>query len=459
MNDKWFEGARMCAFSRRRFLFAAGAAAVATTAAGIGWAELAERTRTDPLPPGAGVLVVVTLYGGNDGLNTLVPAADPAYQNARPDLAYAPSDVLDLGEGLGLNPGMKGLKAQWDAGRLAVVRGAGYPKPDHSHFRSMDIWQTASPDHPSSSGWIGRWLDTHGRDPLLAVSLEPVLPPLMAGASTAGAALPLRGLSFPGGPLGTAFAAMGAPSAGEPELQAYAARSVTDLHRTADTLGPALANTDATPAADHPPVAGGASESLAPGGGAPEAEGGALAAQLAVVARCVERAAPSRVYSVSLGGFDTHADERGTQQRLLTEVDAAVSGFLTRMATTDRGRDVVVLVYSEFGRRVMANANEGTDHGTAGPVLVAGSRVKGGFVGAQPSLTDLDNGDLRFKIDFRSVYGTLLQDWLGTPPSAIIGGGSFPRIGFVASPAAPAPAGFGQGPLQGAQAAAALAAK
>src|SRR5947208_13007059 len=118
---------------------------------------------------------------------------------------------------------MTGRKKQWAAGGLTVVGGAGYPKPDHSHFRSMDIWQTASPEHPSTTGWIGRWLDGAGRDPLLAVSLEPVLPPLLAGSATAGAALPLRGLSFPGGPLGTAFAAMGASSAGEPELQAYAA--------------------------------------------------------------------------------------------------------------------------------------------------------------------------------------------------------------------------------------------
>jgi uncharacterized protein (DUF1501 family) len=414
-----FEGPRMGTLSRRRFLLTAGAAAVATTAAGVGWKELADRTRTDPLPAGAGVLVVVTLYGGNDGLGTVVPAGDPAYQAARPDLAYAEHEVLDLGEGLGLNPGMTGLKAQWDAGRLAVVRGAGYPRPDHSHFRSMDIWQTASPQSPSSTGWVGRWLDGAGRDPLLAVSLEPVLPPLLAGATTAGAALPLRGLDLPRGPLGTAFAAMGAadgPDGGATGtgLQAFAARSITDLHRTVDTLGPALAaGGDAD--ADTAPVAGGDT--------APGADGGVLGAQLDVVARCVERGAPTRVYSVSLGGFDTHADERGTQQQLLTDVDKAVSGFLTRMAGTDRGRRVVALVYSEFGRRVAANANEGTDHGTAGPVLVAGAPVTGGFVGAQPSLTDLDDGDLKYTTDFRDVYATLLTGVLGADPEPVLGPG------------------------------------
>jgi uncharacterized protein (DUF1501 family) len=412
MTKTMFEGRSMTALTRRRFLLASGAAAVIAAGAGVGWTELHDRTRTEPLPLGSGVLVVVTLYGGNDGLGTVVPAGDPAYQDARPDLAYAEQEVLDLGEGLGLNPGMAGLKKQWDAGTLAVVRGAGYPKPDHSHFRSMDIWQTASPDRPSSTGWVGRWLDGAGRDPLLAVSLEPVLPPLLAGATTAGATLPLRGLTLPRGPLGTAFAAMGGAEGTDP--QALAARAITDLHRTVDTLGPALDAADPGDAdTDHPPVAGGDT--------APDADGGVLASQLDVVARCVERGAPPRVYSVSLGGFDTHADERGTQQQLLTEVDAAVSGFLTRMAGTDRGRQVVVLVYSEFGRRVAANANQGTDHGTAGPVLVAGTRVRGGFVGAQPGLTDLDDGDLRFTTDFRDVYATLLAGVLGADPEPVLG--------------------------------------
>jgi uncharacterized protein (DUF1501 family) len=141
------------------------------------------------------------------------------------------------------------------------------------------------------------------------------------------------------------------------------------------------------------------------------------------VARCVEAGAPARVYSVSLGGFDTHADERGTQQRLLTEVDQAVSGFLTRMAGSDRGRGVVLMAYSEFGRRVAANANQGTDHGTAGPVFIAGAPVRGGFVGAQPSLTDLDDGDLKPTSDFRDVYATMLADVLGADPAPVLGPG------------------------------------
>ncbi|TCK22460.1 DUF1501 domain-containing protein [Pseudonocardia endophytica] len=389
------------ALTRRRFLTWAGMGTAAAAAASVGWMELADRARTTPLPPGAPVLVLVTMYGGNDGLNTVVPAADGAYQSARPDLAYDQGEVLDVGEGLGLNPGMTGLKKEWDAGRLAIVRGVGYPKPDHSHFRSMDIWQTADPASPSSTGWIGRWLDANGRDPLAAISLEPVLPPLLSGATTTGAALPLRGLTLPGGTLGTAFAAMGAAGPGEPELQAAAARSVADLHRTVGTFGAAVEGSDG-----------------ADGNG--DGKTGALKAQLDVVARCIAAGAPTRVYSVSLGGFDTHADERDTQQRLLTELDGALSGFLTG---TTGDRQVVVMAYSEFGRRVVANANEGTDHGTAGPVLVAGNGVRGGFVGEQPSLTDLDDGDLKAGVDFRDVYATLLTGVLTSDPEPVLGPG------------------------------------
>jgi uncharacterized protein (DUF1501 family) len=410
--------------NRRRFLAysGAGAGAAALAGAGYGLDALVTRAQVDPLPAGAGVLVMLTLYGGNDGLNTVIPAGDAAYQSARPDLAYSESEVLALGEGLGLNPGMTGLKALWDDQHLAIVRGVSYPRPDHSHFRSMDIWQTASPDHPTSTGWLGRWLDANGRDPLHAVSLDPVLPPMLAGVSTAGAALPVGGLVLPGGPLGAAFRALGAPMPGESVQRATAARAITDLHRGAVTLGPALdrAVAHATPGSDPTvmPMPTGKA-----GRGAQGAGGGQLAHELDVVAECVEMGVPTRVYSVSIGGFDTHAGERATQQRLLAEVDAAVSGFINRMAGSSHGRNVVLVAYSEFGRRVAANANEGTDHGTAGPMFLAGAPVRGGFIGEQPSLTDLDNGDLKATTDFRDVYATLLTGVLGSDPEPVLGAG------------------------------------
>lgn len=395
--------------NRRRFLTATGVTAAAALAAGatqVDWGRLMSAAQENPLDPNAGVLVVVTLYGGNDGLNTVVPAGDPAYQNARSELAYRPEEVLDLGEGLGLNPGMKGFKGLWDSGQLAVLRGVGYPKPDHSHFRSMAIWQTASPETSVPTGWLGRWLDATGDDPLRAVSVDPVLPPLLAGERTAAASLPVGGLKLPEGALGKAFQDLGAPQPGEGFWQARAARSVTDLHRAVQTLGK-------------------------PGENGKKAKG-ELAAQLDVVAGLIEAGVPTRAYSVSLGGFDTHADERGTQQRLLTELDGALTPFAQRLAKSDRGKQATVLVYSEFGRRVTANASQGTDHGTAGPMFVLGPRVKGGFHGAEPSLTDLDNGDLKLTTDFRDVYATVLEDVLGIDAGKVLTGHSGRMDGLFA---------------------------
>jgi uncharacterized protein (DUF1501 family) len=407
--------------NRRRFLAYSGVGALALAGAGYGVGALVERAATDPLPPGAGVLVVLTMYGGNDGLNTVVPAADSAYQAARPGLAYSEAEVLPLGEGLGLNPAMAGLKGLWDGGRLAIVRGVSYPRPDHSHFRSMDIWQTASPEHPVATGWLGRWLDAGGRDPLHAVSLDPVLPPMLAGATTAGAALPVGGLALPEGHLGAAFRALGTEDAGEPPAQALAARAIGDLHRCAAALG----------AGRHEATAPAARMTEEAADGHRAKRDGRLARELDVVARCVERSAPARVYSVSIGGFDTHTGERATQQRLLNELDGAIAGFLNRMASGARGRNVVLVAYSEFGRRVAANANQGTDHGTAGPMFVAGVPVRGGFVGEQPSLTDLDDGDLKAAVDFRDVYATLLADVLGSDPEPVLDPGRthLPLIG------------------------------
>jgi uncharacterized protein (DUF1501 family) len=399
--------------TRRRFLVASGVTAAGALAVGatqVNWTDLLVEAVRNPLPMGDGVLVVVTLYGGNDGLNTVVPAADQRYQDARPELAYQPGDVLDVGDGLGLNPGLKGFKKLWDARKLAVVRGVGYPKPDHSHFRSMAIWQTATPESAARTGWLGRWLDATGDDPIRALSVEPTLPPLLAGERVAGAALPVSGLPLPKGALGEAFLALGAAQSGEGDDLARAAKSIADLRDAARTLNDAKSRKeDQDPADTNGASAGGR---------------GALGAQLDLVATLIEAGAPTRAYSVSLGGFDTHADERGTQQRLLTELDGALVPFAERMQRSDRGRNVVVLVYSEFGRRVRANASQGTDHGTAGPVFLMGERIHGGFYGAQPSLADLDDGDLKQTTDFRDVYATLLDNVLGTDAGRVLPGHS-----------------------------------
>lgn len=384
--------------TRRRFLAAtgvAGAGALAVAATQVPWADVLDSA--GDLDPAAGVLVVVTLYGGNDGLGMVVPAADPAYQDARPELAYRPEDVLDLGEGLGLNPGMRGLKALFDADGLAVLRGVGYPEPDHSHFRSMAVWQTASPTSPTGAGWLGRWLDAQPDDPLRALSMETTLPPFLVGDQRAASTLAPGGLDLPSGALGRAVTGLAASDPSDDPWRARVATSVAHLQQVQSAAAATLKA--ATPT--------GPSE---------------LARQLDLVAGLVEARVPTRVYSASLGGFDTHADERATQERLLGQLDVALSGFVRRMAASEPGRQVVVLVYSEFGRRVRANASDGTDHGTAGPVLVLGDAVRGGLHGEQPSLTDLDAGDLRASLDFRDVYLTLAEDVLGVSGDLVVPG-------------------------------------
>jgi uncharacterized protein (DUF1501 family) len=392
--------------SRRRFLIASagvGALGLLSGAVAVSWPDLQRAAHDHPLAEGSGILVIVTLYGGNDGINTLIPYADNAYHEARPELAYAPEDVLHLDEQVGLNPALRGLVGMWSEHKLAIVRGVSYPQPDHSHFRSMDIWQTASPAEPVSTGWIGRWLDATGDDPLRAVNIGAVLPPLAVGEKCTAAAL---------SPSVTAeseerFAAtMEALGAADPD-DTPAMSAVCAAYRAARTTDTTFALVKASEKGRNP-----------------------LTAQLAMVARAVRAGVPTRVYLVQLGGFDTHDDERETQQRLLQTFDEAVAGFLRDMAGDRYGKNVVLLAYSEFGRRVAANASQGTDHGTAGPVFVAGAPVKGGFYGEEPSLTDLDNGDLKPTMDFRDVYYDLLAHTLATDPTPSVGTGRH-GVGFL----------------------------
>jgi uncharacterized protein (DUF1501 family) len=386
--------------NRRKFLIAsagAGAAGLLSTAVAVSWPDLMRAAQDRPLADGAGVLVLVTLYGGNDGINTLIPYADNAYHDARRELAYAPADVLHLDSQLGLNPGMKGFAQLWTQRQLAIVRGVSYPQPDHSHFRSMDIWQTASPAEPVSTGWIGRWLDATGDDPLRAVNIGPVLPPLAVGEKYTAAALstaqapPQQADRFD-----TIMSALGTDDPTDTPAMAAVCKAYRATRTTNKTFGAVK------PAS---------------------AEHNSLATQLSMVAAAVRAGVPTRVYTVQLGGFDTHANERATQQRLLQTLDEAATGFLRDMAGDRHGKNVVLMAYSEFGRRVAANASQGTDHGTAGPVFIAGAPVKGGFYGEEPSLTNLDHGDLKYTTDFRDIYAELLSHTVGTDPTPSVGTG------------------------------------
>ena len=274
----------------------------------------------------------------------------------------------------------------------------------------MDIWQTASPETPVSSGWIGRWLDVAGDDPLLALNIGDVLPPLAVGTKATAAALSLASAPRARPASDAVIAQLAASDPSDSAAAAQVAASYAAVQRVQTTFAPALAATSAPAGADK--------------------KRSALADQLGLVARCIRAGAPSRVYAVSATGFDTHADEKIAQTAQLTSIDQALAQFRSAMAGHQRAGDVVVMAYSEFGRRVRANASQGTDHGTAGPVFVMGDSVRAGFYGDQPSLTDLDNGDLKTTTDFRAVYGEVLHTVLQADPARVLDK-PLPSLGFL----------------------------
>ena len=394
--------------TRRNFIKLTSASAVAV-AHSMSTFEFAHAAGPRPLPAGTPILVIVTLNGGNDGLNTVVPYLDPLYKALRPQLAYKEDQVLPIGDGLALNGSMTGFKTFWDSKQLAIVRGVGYPNPDRSHFSSMAIWQSASRT-PIKTGWVGRWIETQPENPFLAISLGSTMPALFQGDKRSGTVLPLSGLVTPTGMLAKDYAKTSKKTKLDGQLSATAARSIRDLFTVADVVSPILKN-PAPPAADLPTVIGGNA------GGESN-----LGAQLDVAAKLIAAGVPTRVWSVSLGGFDTHANELSAQSLLLGSVSNSISKFMSQMRTIGRSRDVTIMVYSEFGRRVSANASNGTDHGTSGPVFIIGERVVGGFHGDQPPLNRLKDGDLAVTTDFRSVYGSVLEGVLYTPVDRVISG-------------------------------------
>lgn len=348
---------------------------------------------TAPLAPGSGsavdgTLVVITLAGGNDALNTVAPVGSDRYGALRGPLALDPATTHDLGEGFGLHPELVQTKALWDGGRLAVVHGVGFAGLDRSHFHCMDVWQAADPS--LTTGWIGRWLDTSGSDPLDAVAVGRALPLLARGERRSAAVVPTGPFALPGDAgLRRHLTELVAADGGRSPLAAAVARSTSDLLAVVDTVAPVVAAS-----------------------GADDTD---LSARLATVASLIEADLPTRVFATELGGFDTHAAQPGPHAALLAELDAALGTFLGRVGD----RNVTVLVYSEFGRRVAPNASDGTDHGQAGTILVAGN-VRGGHHGDPPPLTGLVDGDLATTVDYRAVYGGLLEGVLGIPAADIL---------------------------------------
>jgi uncharacterized protein (DUF1501 family) len=357
------------------------------------------------------VLVVLQLGGGNDGLNTVVPHAQGAYYDARPTLAIPESSVIDLDGSVGFHPSMAALMPLYEAGKLAVVQGAGYPQPNRSHFRSMEIWHTADPAEVDATGWLGRYADAHlaGGGDLAAVSIGDSLPKSLHAEQFVVPSI--RGLE--------SYAFNTDPRyEGDRGNQVDAFLSA-NTRRAASGYEAALART-AVSAYEGSAELQSAAGAYTPRATYPE---GRLARDLQFAAQIIVAGVGARVVYLRTSGYDTHANQPDDHANLLRQMSEGLAAFQTDLEGQGLADRVAVLAFSEFGRRVRENGSSGTDHGTAGPMFLLGSGVSGGLQGEHPSLTALDNNDdLVFTVDFRSVYADALQGWLGVDSAPILEG-------------------------------------
>ncbi len=351
-------------------------------------------------------LVLLQLSGGNDGLSMVVPHGDDAYHRLRPTIRHRAEDVLRLDERRGLHPALAGLRRHFDAGRVALVEGAGYPDPNRSHFRSMDIWQAADPrgrDLPE--GWVGRLMGAvHGTeaDPSRVIHLGATVPYALFSTRHPPASF-LR------------------PEGYRWIRNAERIRELEERLRPgpAESPGLELVRRVMRAAGESSSAVLGAVERYRPTVDYPRTD---LADDLCVAAALVHGDLGCRVVSLELSGFDTHNDQRRRHDQLMQTLDEGLAAFLDDLGASEVGRSTVVLAFSEFGRRVAENGSQGTDHGTAGPVLVAGHGVRGGFHGRSPALDELADGDLVHTTDFRAVYAALIRGCFGVDPEPVLGG-------------------------------------
>lgn len=349
------------------------------------------------------ILVVVEMAGGNDGLNSVIPHRDPAYKKARPELAISGSETLAVDKEIGLNPSFRGFADLLEQGRFAVVQGVGYDNPNRSHFESMDIWHSClRKDQTRADGWIGRYLD--------AASLGDAADPaaIHLGGEKQPFALMSRDIRVPSIQSLEQFRLGGSKR----EQFKEAVRELTGVSRGDENnlLGFVQSSTSSAIAASERMESAGMRYKP----DAPYPENG-LGKKLETVAKLIAAGMETKVYYVRIDGFDTHANQPGAHAALLREVSDSVTSFLDDVIAHGEGDRVLAMCFSEFGRRVAENASDGTDHGTAGPIFMAGTKLRPGLIGKHPSLTDLDQGDLKYHTDFRQVYATVLQDWLGCP--------------------------------------------
>jgi uncharacterized protein (DUF1501 family) len=391
--------------NRREFLKHASLLALTPTVPGF----LAETARAAKPKRDGQVLVVVQLDGGNDGINTVVPYADEGYAKHRKALRLPTKEVLKVNGRVGLHPAMRGFAKLLETGRLAIVQGVGYPNPNRSHFESMAIWHTArlDPRAYDGPGWLGGALD-HGPGPAdgspssLLIGLDGPPRALRSQRAVTSALAQLDDLVLSGDV--HPKLALVSPAAAD-DLHAFLRRSMLDAYATADRL----------------------KEAAAPRTGGPAYPDSALAARLQLIARLIKAGFGTRVFYVVQPGYDTHYSQLPMHEQLLGALSGAVRAFLDDLAASRLAERVMVLCFSEFGRRVEENGSAGTDHGTAGPVFLAGPAVKAGLIGPTPSLTELEAGDLKTGLDFRRVYATLLEDWLGLPAAKPLAG-QFERL-------------------------------
>lgn len=407
--------------TRREFLKQFGAASLITFGANPP-SFLARAAAATEAKPDARILVLVQLAGGNDGLNTVVPFGRDEYYKARPGISIGKDAALKLNNELGLHPAMTGFKALFDEGWLSVVQGVGYPNPDRSHFRSMDIWQSAKPNmDDTSSGWLGRALDSTvdqhvGKVPGLALGTDKLPLSLVASKINVPTVRDVKGYQLQLGP-GNESALKSHKQA----LERIASRDATAgsdldfLRRTARTAWSSAEKLKQISANYKP---------------ATEYPGNGLGQKLRTVAEIISGDLGTRMFFVNLDGFDTHSQQANAHQALLTELSSAISAFIGDLKGHGLADRVLVATFSEFGRRVAENGSLGTDHGAASQMFVVSPKCKGGVIGDHPSLTDLDDGDLKFHTDFRSVYATLLDRWLGLPSEPVLGG-AFRPVEFV----------------------------